>query len=119
MFISAPEQNLATKEPDFVEPARELFLWNVLMNRRDTAVVFWDEGRVSERQTITLSSQARSNRCFHWWNDVHVAHLDWQEGIAAALVAQKLLKGIRNQANNTELEEELSANATYDNVDHT
>ena len=46
-FWWCSEQSLARKEPDFVEPARELFLWNVLMNRRDTATLFWDEGRVS------------------------------------------------------------------------
>ncbi len=32
--------------PDFDEPARELFVWSVLMNRLDMAMLFWDEGKV-------------------------------------------------------------------------
>ena len=32
---------------DFDEPARELFIWSVLLNRLDMAMLFWDEGKVS------------------------------------------------------------------------
>ena len=31
---------------DFDEPARELFIWSVLLNRLDMAMLFWDEGKV-------------------------------------------------------------------------
>lgn len=32
--------------PDFDEPVRELFMWSVLMNRLEMAMLFWDEGKV-------------------------------------------------------------------------
>ncbi len=31
---------------DFDEPARELFIWAVLMIRLDMAMLFWEEGKV-------------------------------------------------------------------------
>ena len=34
---------------DFDEPARELFIWSVLLNRLDMAMLFWDEGKVGIR----------------------------------------------------------------------
>ena len=34
---------------DFDEPARELFIWSVLLNRLDMAMLFWDEGKVGTR----------------------------------------------------------------------
>ena len=33
-------------KPDFDEPVRELFMWSVLMNRLEMAMLFWDEGKV-------------------------------------------------------------------------
>ncbi len=41
--------------PDFDEPARELFVWSVLMNRLDMAMHFWDEGK--EGTSAALAAQ--------------------------------------------------------------
>lgn len=30
-----------------MDPARELFLWSVLMNRKEMALLFWNEGTVN------------------------------------------------------------------------
>lgn len=41
---------------DFDEPARELFIWSVLLIRRDMAMLFWDEGKVSRVYRTSESS---------------------------------------------------------------
>ncbi|CAH1797575.1 unnamed protein product [Owenia fusiformis] len=39
----------------YEQPARELFMWSVLMNREELAVVFWDEGNDGIAAALTAS----------------------------------------------------------------
>ena len=45
-FVVASDGTEVTR-PYFDVPARELFIWAVLINRLDIAKVFWEEGMVS------------------------------------------------------------------------
>ena len=63
---------------DFDEPARELFLWCVLMNRLDMAMLFWDEGKVRHIKHVLfysvkiLLSKDHSGYHIKWCPYVHV-----------------------------------------------
>jgi len=38
-----------TGNPDFEEPARELFIWCVLNHKLEMAKFFWEEGKVTRK----------------------------------------------------------------------
>ncbi|KAK3605984.1 hypothetical protein CHS0354_019664 [Potamilus streckersoni] len=43
--VELPPAKKVKEEPDFVNPAQELFLWSVLNNRQDMAKLFWLQGK--------------------------------------------------------------------------
>ena len=42
-------------EADFEQPTRELFMWSILLNRVDLAMIFWDEGKDSMAASLTAA----------------------------------------------------------------
>ena len=49
--------------PDFDEPARELFIWSILMHRQEMAMLFWEEGKARRDQMSHFNHININNYC--------------------------------------------------------
>ena len=43
------------KAADFRQPEKELFFWAILLNRKNMALLFWDEGKVTKLIALSFS----------------------------------------------------------------
>ena len=114
LFISDKTTGEKYALADFDEPARELFIWSVLMNRLDMAMHFWDEGRVCHCYNFTLPNRSVDSNAsiivllLQLKKQLLHPCLYSQEGTAAALVAQKMLKSMLAKTDDSELIKEIA-----------
>ena len=56
MFLSGTTRSISRRTTDFDNPEKELFIWAILLNRRELAHLFWKMGKDQVGESTFLIS---------------------------------------------------------------